>query len=425
MKKPALVFLILVFSFGKYGMGQQAITLEQCQLLAEQNHPLANQFELIDEVNELKLKNIKKNYLPDMALNGSMHYQSDVTKVPAVIPVPELEIQPIDKDWYKISLDVQQAIYDGGVTKKQKLVEEADRQIQIQQNHVQLYQIREQVNKVFFNILTLQENLNILHLHSEVLDARISEVETAVRSGVLLDSDLSELLAERIVIDQRKAEIMIAKETSKEILSELISVEIPPDASFEMPAVTIEDYSPGRKRPEYLLMDMEQQKLDALKKSAVTKEIPRFYGYGQVGYGRPALDMLNNNFEDFYLIGLKMNWNIYDWGNTRNQKKILDLNKSMIENRKNDLDRAIRIKADEESSEIRKYQMLIEKDKEILQLRESLTKTYESQLKNGIITSAEYITHLNAESEARLNLVLHEIQLAEAGMSYLVTVGER
>ncbi len=39
-----------------------------------------------------------------------------------------------------------------------------------------------------------------------------------------------------------------------------------------------------------------------------------------------------------------------------------------------------------------------------------ITRTKESQLKNGVITTSAYIIELNAETQAKINKQLHEIQ---------------
>lgn len=424
MKKYVLILPALLIISVCLAQPKAELTLGYCYEMAEKNHPLSGQFELIERVAELKMKNLNKKYLPDLDLNGSAHYQSDVTKVPARVPVPEFQIEPIDKDWYKITLDLQQTIYDGGAVKRSKQYEEAERRVMAQEARVEIYKVREQINTVYFNILSMQENLRILELHREVLAERMKEVDAAVKNGALLDADLIQLEAEMIKIEQSAEEIRIALNASENILSELIGETIPQGSSYAIPQSRFDKVNYERSRPEFALMDYEQLKLEVMKEMTVTKDIPRFFGFGQLGYGRPGYDMLNNNFDDFYMVGLKMNWNIYGWGDTKNEKAILELNKQMIENSKRDFDRALTIKSEETLSQIEKYRMLIEKDREILALREKVTQTYASQLKNGVITSAEYISQLNAESEARLNLKLHEIQLSSAIIDYQTTNGD-
>jgi len=423
MKKIFLITLALWSALSVFTQQVKEITLDYCYGKAEQNHPLSQNFQLIDRAAELKIENLNKNYLPDFDLNGSAHYQSDVTKVPSIVPMSEFRIEPIDKDWYKLTLDLQQTVYDGGLTKRNKMVEQAEKQIKAQEARVEIYKVKDQVNKLYFNILSLQENIRILKLHEEVLQQRMKEVEAAVGSGALLESDLDQLQAELIKIDQGMKELEIGMDVSGKILSEIIGEKIPEDALYKLPSPEIRKAYDPRTRPEYALMDYEQLKLETLKELTTARDIPKVFGFGQLGYGRPGFDMLNNDFEEFYIVGLKLNWSIYEWGKTKNEKEILEISKEMIENRKRNFDRVITIQSEEQLSEIKKFRMLIEKDREILELREKVTATYGSRLRNGVITTADYLEQLNAESEARLNLKLHEIRLAAAMINYQTTNG--
>ncbi len=118
-----IIFSILLYVSASYGLfAQESITLETCYQSAIENYPLTRQKELLPISNELKVKNLNKNYLPEMMVNGQAHYQSDVTKTPFQnASIPGIEpIPTVANDWYKISLDVHQVIYDGSTTGRQK-----------------------------------------------------------------------------------------------------------------------------------------------------------------------------------------------------------------------------------------------------------------------------------------------------------------
>jgi hypothetical protein len=134
--------------------------------------------------------------------------------------------------------------------------------------------------------------------------------------------------------------------------------------------------------------------------------------------------MLLNEFDDYYLIGAKLTWNIWNWDKTKNEKTILDLNKSIVQSNMGSFDQSLSADLERKMAEITKVEALIPKDQEIADIRAGIIKTYESQLHNGVITSTEYITELHAELEARLNLKIHEVQLAWAKYNYLSTAGK-
>jgi outer membrane protein TolC len=146
-------------------------------------------------------------------------------------------------------------------------------------------------------------------------------------------------------------------------------------------------------------------------------------GFAQAGYGNPGLNMLDNSFQDFYIVGLKLNWNIFDWGKTKEQKQAVDISKEIVSTEKEAFVLNNEMQQKEAESDINKYEAMLRKDSEIIELREKVLQATTSQLQNGAITSSEYITELNNLYEARIDQQLHEVQLALAKANYKVIKG--
>ncbi|MCU0370061.1 MAG: TolC family protein [Bacteroidales bacterium] len=398
------------------------VTLDYCLERAEANHPLFNQYDLLASSSELKIKNLNRNYLPEMNVNGDVHYQSDVVEVP--VKFEGFAPEPLDKDWYKISLEVSELIYDGGVTRKNKDIEYIDNQINRQTVGVDLYKIKERIVGVYFSIISLKESQNLLNVTRDNLAARLREAASAVKNGVVLASDADILKAELLKIDQQEIEIQAGILSGYKVLSILSGEEIAPGKTLDWEIPAVDSYLPGRSRPEYQLFSLQQQKAESMKKLSSSRLIPRLIAYGQAGYGRPGYDMLKNEFDDFYTIGAKLSWNVWNWNKSRNEKTILDLNKEMIGNNEQTFDQNLQTELERKLSEIRKIEELIPKDKEIAMIREGIVQSYSSRLQNGVITATEYVTELHAELQARLNLKIHEIQLARAKYEYLAIAGK-
>jgi outer membrane protein TolC len=422
MKKKLLLILtimgIFAFSYGQ----DTTITLAYCLSKAEANHPLFQQYELLSSSSDLKIKNLNKNYLPDMNINGDAHYQSDVTEVPSVFSAYAPE--PLSKDQYKLSLDVSQLIYDGGNTKRNKDVETIDNEINQQNVGISLYQLKDKVIAAYFNIITLKESLQLLDVTRENLKSNLKDIESGVKNGAVLASNAEILKAELLKIDQKEIEFNKSIASSYKILSILTGVEIAPGTELQWQIPQIDSYVAGHDRLEYNLFALQEQKADAMKKLAAVKRMPKLSAYGQAGYGRPGFNMLLNQFDDYYMVGARLTWNIWNWNKTKNEKTILDLNKSIVESNQGSFDQGLSADLERKMAEISKVEALIPKDQEIADIRAGIIKTYESQLHNGVITSTEYITELHAELEARLNLKIHEVSLARAKYDYLATAGK-
>jgi outer membrane protein TolC len=178
------------------------------------------------------------------------------------------------------------------------------------------------------------------------------------------------------------------------------------------------------KRPEYQLFDLQQQRVGTLKSMVITKWNPKIFAYGQAGYGRPGLNMLNDDFSPWWIVGAKLTWNFWNWNQNRNERQILDIQSDIIRTQKKTFDKNLRISAEKDISEILRLSEVVQQDEEIIALREKITKTSSSQLDNGIITSSEYISRLNEEVMAKIAWELHRIQLVKAKQSYLFTLGK-
>ena len=360
-----------------------------------------------------------------MMVNGQIHYQSDVTKTPFQnANIPGLEpIPTVSKDWYKISLDVNQVIYDGNITGRQKNLEEINLEIDQQNIDIELYKLKDRINQIYFNVLLLRENIKIIELHNNILTAKLKDVESGIQNGIILASNADILKAEIIQIEQSLAELNISIQTSIDILNEFTAMELSAETEFEMPDISIDINSYLNNRPEYNLFTLQQNKLEASKKVLGSKLLPRLSAFGQAGYGRPGYGMLSNQFEDFYMIGARLHWNIWDWNQSGNERDILDFQSKIIDTQKETFDKNIRINLQNKIAEIRKIEEMISRDLQIIELREKISKSTSSQLDNGVITSTEYLTEINAESKSKLNLQAHKIQMVKAKLDYKATIG--
>ncbi|WP_321538524.1 TolC family protein [Flavobacterium piscinae] len=74
-------------------------------------------------------------------------------------------------------------------------------------------------------------------------------------------------------------------------------------------------------RPELVLYDLQNQQVEAAQKVIETTHAPKLNAFLQGGYGNPALNMLNNSFETFYMTGLRLNWTLFEWNKTKKKKR--------------------------------------------------------------------------------------------------------
>ena len=424
-----LLFFILLFSVSLTAQTVEKLTLDDCYTWATENYPLAKQRGLIKQNTALTINTLEKNYLPQIELNAQGSYQSEVTQFSLDIPGVKGPT-PLSKDQYKATLDVKQIIWDGGVIAMQKKVLNATEQVETQRIEVELSKLKERVNALYFSILQVDANVDIIKSLKQDLATRTKKTEAAVASGVALKRDVQTLQVEDLKGDQRLTEIRSARAAAIRMLALLTGKALSENTVFERPSLRgtkqegVSDIGLQIERPELRLFDLQKSLIDEQLKINALKNFPRIMAFGTAGYGRPGLNFLKNEFRPYALAGVTFKWNLTDFYSKtlrndlqqiRNNAQVIDIQRDVfLLNTKSVME--------QQSAEIQKWQNLIESDRQIVSLRGKIKESATAQVENGTLTTNDYLIELNAESQARLNLELHQLQLLLAQINLKTTV---
>ena len=414
--------VVMIFITSLAQAQETKISLEKCYESMLANYPIANQSGINQQVSDLKIKNIKSKWLPSAEFKAQATYQSEVFELNLDLPFP-VNFPSVAKDQYKATIDINQMIYDWGRIKSARNVENASLKVNNQNTQVELNKIKEQLNKFYFATLILQKNENLLKVMLNDLENKQKSVESAVKNGVLLNSDLSALKAEIIKVNQNIRELKNQRLATIEILSEITGIELTSETEFEIPEYTVENKT-ELSRPELTLFDYQKEKLDASSKMISKQNKPTVFAFTQLGYGKPGLNMLNDKFNSYYIAGIGVSWKFWDWNNTKREKQIISLSKDLVSTQQNTFTTQVDMALKNEKSKIQNYEDAIKSDVEIIKLREEVSESARSKLDNGVITSTDYITEIGKETQAKINYETHKIQLIQSKVNYLYIKGE-
>ncbi len=384
------------------------LTLDGCQKQARENYPLIKQYGLIDLSQDYNLSNLSKGYLPQLALNAQATYQSDVVHFP--LSIPGIDIPSIDKDQYKAVVDVSQTIWDGGNIRAQRKITQAGKDVDRQTIEVQLYTIRERVNQLYFGILTVDEQLNQLYLLREDLQSSLKMVRALQANGVGTQSDVDAVQVELLSTGQRETELQSFRKAYLQMLAAMIDEKIDNNTSLEKPSEQIISPQGKINRPELNLYDSQRSLFDTQKSMVSAKNMPKFSFFLQGGYGKPGLNMLSNQFEVFGMGGIRMSWNFGNLYTTGNEKKLIATNLKTVDTQQETFLFNTNLQLIQTYNEVLKSQELMEKDNEIIRLRNRVKTASESKYENGVYTVNDLLKDIHAESQARQARILHEVQ---------------
>lgn len=401
---------------------QDTLTLSGCIGEVVENSPRLRDKNLINEQGQLTIKNISTSWYPNLIVNGKVSYQSDVVSIEISDPAFPFTFPDMPNEQFGLNLDIQQTIYDGGLSKKRKYYENAITASEIQRVDVDLYSLREKVCGLYFSILMLQENRNNLELALENLKTRELSLASAVDNGIALETDLKVLNVEVLKILQSLSELDAAKKGAMRMLSVYMGRELDKDSQLEKPFL---DVNTGGEicRPELELLSLQSASLDAGKSLASSKRLPQLFAFGQAGVGMPGYNMLNDEVDSYFMLGAGLKWNIWDWNKTRREKQILEVKKQMIENSKETFSMNIQAGLDKEIENMKHFRSALDLDEKMLEMRIDISKNAASKLDNGTISATDYLLELNKENITRNKRSSHKLQLMKSIASYKLLKG--
>ena len=402
---------------------QESLSLQKAYDLAQQNYPLIKQRDLIRQASAYTIDNISKGFLPQISFSGQATYQSDVTAVK--VPIPGVTIESPGKDQYKVLADVSQLVYDGGLIKQQKNIQQLTDDVEQQKVEVELYKIKDRINQLFLGVLFLDEQLRQVDLIRSDLNNGIKRVEAQVNNGVAFRSNLNVLQAELLKTDQRAIELKASRKGYIDVLSLFINQALPEDTKLDKPSAEVSVLVNDIQRPELKLYSTQEKLLGGQLKVIDARNKPRASLFWQGGYGRPGLNFLDNNFDFFYTTGVRLNWSLGGLYTQKKEKKIVELNQKTVEIQKEVFLLNTNTDLKRQQSEVEKLQKLVATDKDIIDLRIKVKDAAKAQLENGVITANDYLREINAEDQARQSLITHQIQLLQAQINYQTISGKQ
>ena len=410
MKKIMISLALIILSSGSW-----AQTLEECQQAAEKNYPLIKQYGLIAKTTQLTVKNIQKGRLPQVTASAQATYQSAVTAWPesmqSMYQQMGLNMKGLSKDQYKIGIDLQQTIYDGGAISSQRNIAQQEGKVQEAQTETNLYQVRRRVNEMYFSLLLLNEQIQLNEDVKALLQSSEKKLSAMVKGGTAATSDLDNVRAERLSVEQQNENL----KQQKLMLQRMLSVFCGFEVNNTQKPKPIQIASLVNKRPEMRLYNSQLELTEAKEKALDTQLRPKLGLFAQGFYGYPGLnmfeDMMNRKWSLNGIVGVKLSWNVSAFYTHKNDKARLSAQREMIENAREVFLFNNKLEEIQQSENISRYQTMMKSDDEIIVLRTNVRKAAESKLTHGIIDVISLLREINNENAAKTQQSIHEIDM--------------
>jgi len=416
------IFFVVMMQLGYSQPALTSLNLEKAYQLARENYPLIKQKDLIARSSFLTIENIRTAFLPQLSVNGQASYQSDVTTIS--IPIAGFKYTPLSKDQYKVWGDLNQLIYDGGIVKTQKTIQERSSLVDDQKTEVELYQLKDRINQLYLGVLLLDEQLKQAVLAREDVNIGLKTVQAQVQNGTAFKSAQWVLEAQLLQNDQKVIEIKNSRLALLHVLELFVRVPISENVVLEVPVVktTLDD---AIQRPEILLYGYQDSLWRAQQQLVNAKNIPTLSLFAEGGYGKPGYNMLDNAFTLYGIGGIRFNWSISNFYTSKRQQQIIDVNRKINNVQKEVFLFNTRTELVQQQANIKNLKDEMDIDEKIMAVRSKITESSKAQLQNGVINSNDYLREINAEDQTRSLNILHQIQLLQAKINYQTIQGNQ
>ena len=267
---------------------------------------------------------------------------------------------------------------------------------------------------MYFGILVMEENIRTSLYMDTLMTSNMKVVESAVRNGTALASDIDNIRVELLTLRQERSQLQSAVRTYKDMLAIMIGRRIEDSEEFETPEAVLVDTSLNQ-RAELLLFDARIREIQQQKRMLDVAVMPKFALFAQGWYGKPGLnifdDMVYNRMSWNGIAGITFQWDISAFYTRKNDLRNIGLSQRSIELQRDVFQWNTSLQQTQIQNEIERMYEMKASDDEIVRLRESVRKVSESKYRNGVITVNELLRDIMNENRAKTGRSRHELEL--------------
>lgn len=406
---------------------RDTLHLADLQSRAVQSDPRARQLEILAAQSSLRESDIDANRLPAVSANAHGQYQSQVVSIPLQLP-NGISLPVPSHDTYDAYVAAQQSIYDPSVNAKRG-VERAQLAASQAGVRASLFTLRQNVNDAYFAALLSQVQAADEQTAIADIQAHRRVALERVQQGAALPSEPEMFEAEMLRRTQAVGSLSASRAAALAVLANLTGSSIAvanalaiPDLATSVMAARSSMDTLGA-RPEYTQFARSGDVITEQQASLAAGDLPRVSAFGRGGYGRPGLNPLSQNFQSYWLAGIKVDWTPWNWGTTRRDREALTLQKQIVETNEAAFTKSVQRSVTSQLATIDQLQQMLSGDDAIITLRERILKETGFRFDEGVITSADYIDRETDLLNARLARSTHLVQLAQARANFLTSLG--
>jgi outer membrane protein TolC len=257
----------------------------------------------------------------------------------------------------------------------------------------------------------------------------LGDANARVRERTALPSESDSIEARLIQLRQDDAELVADRRAAIARLALLTRRSLAGDETLTLPDLGPEvtrarqELPALRARPEYEQFARTRDRLDTQRSAVRAEDRVRVSAFGRAGYGKPGLNFILDEFDTYWLAGLRVQWRPWNWGSTDREQQGLALQQQIVEADEAAFTQNIERAVQSDLADLDRLDTIASTDDRIVSLRESVETETKLRFGERVATVAEYLDRSNELLEARLVRVRHRVERAQARARFLTTLG--
>ena len=400
---------------------QDTLRLGALQDAAVERDPRARQAQMQARATELRLRNLDAERLPQLGVRAEATRQSEVASLP--IEMPGVEVPEPPKSRFEAALEAQVTLWDGGVLAGRREVERARLQAAQAQLAAQLHPLRMEVAEAFFAAFLLQERTAEVGTLLDDLEARLAMVRAQVRAGAARPGDTAALRAELLGAAQQRDELAADRRAALRVLAQLTGRDVGEGDVLALPDRGDQMWVDVPHHPQSAVFAAERARLEREAALVRARTQPQVSAFGQLAYGRPGLAQFREDLHEYWVGGVRVRWQPFDWGAAGRDREVLQVQRQIVDTEEAAFTARLGREVADELAALPRLRDALAADDRIVALREQVERQARVQLEERAITAAAYVDARTDLQEARVTRQRHRVELARAQARYLTTLG--
>jgi outer membrane protein TolC len=425
-------FLLTAVFLSSFSFFSQVLDLATCLKMADTANTNIRNARLDIDMNAIQKKVYLASRLPKLTATGDYRYNAIIAG--QVVPAEFFGGPPGTYSTvqfgvpYNLSNNIQltQILYNpqlnygfAALDINQKIVAAQERLVQ--------QDTKQQVSSTYFNLQAIVKQLEFVESNIANLTKLIANLQKSYELGLVIETEVDKLKISRLTLLNNKLSMEATRTQLSSLLKILIGINSDSALSLvsdEMMENTILVDQNNINHPELELMAAQKEMNAEERKGTKMAYLPSlsFYASYNYAYNIKPKDDFRTGINSAFL-GLHLDWTLFDGFEKYNKQKMNALNKDKLENQEALLTKQLALLSETAKNQIDVQASSLETAKEQLGLANKVYVQTQAQFTAGTISSNELIQADNALQQAQTNVVATYIQLRQAELAYLRSIG--